>query len=159
MLVFHSSTLHLKELTKIREKNNNKKSCIPQSPECIKTSFEQVHRSLKRRRRRERRKRSRGRNTLYQNANKSPTHCYGAHATLLSKRKWEGTNEKGRPPGNRRSMQSYILTYRDFEESPLISLSTIIIIIIYPLIMRVVGAPQMILQPVSSIVPCSPLPS
>ena len=34
----------------------------------------------------------------------------------------------------------------------------IIIIIIYPLIARVVGAPQMISQPVSSICPCSPLP-
>ena len=35
----------------------------------------------------------------------------------------------------------------------------IIIIIIYPLTARVVGAPQMISQPVSSICPCSPLPS
>ena len=34
-----------------------------------------------------------------------------------------------------------------------------IIIIIYPLTARVVGAPQIILQPVSSIFPCSPLPS
>ena len=34
-----------------------------------------------------------------------------------------------------------------------------IITIIYPLTARVVGAPQMILQPVSSIFPCSPLPS
>ena len=34
-----------------------------------------------------------------------------------------------------------------------------IIIIIYPLTMRVVRAPQMISQPVSSIFPCSPLPS
>ena len=34
-----------------------------------------------------------------------------------------------------------------------------IIIIIYPLITRVIGATQMILQPVSSIFPCSPLPS
>ena len=33
------------------------------------------------------------------------------------------------------------------------------LIIIYPLTARVVGAPQMISQPVSSIVPCSPLPS
>ena len=31
-------------------------------------------------------------------------------------------------------------------------------LIIYPLTARVVGAPQMILQPVSSIFPCSPLP-
>ena len=30
---------------------------------------------------------------------------------------------------------------------------------IYPLIARVVGVPQMISQPVSSILPCSPLPS
>ena len=36
---------------------------------------------------------------------------------------------------------------------------TIIIIIINPLTARVVGAPQMILQPVSSILPCFPLPS
>ena len=35
----------------------------------------------------------------------------------------------------------------------------IIIIIFYPLTARVVGAPQMISQPVSSIFPCSPLPS
>ena len=33
-----------------------------------------------------------------------------------------------------------------------------IIIIIYPLTAKVVGAPQMILQPVFSIFPCSPLP-
>ena len=32
-------------------------------------------------------------------------------------------------------------------------------LIIYPLTARVVGAPQMISQPVSSIFPCSPLPS
>ena len=36
---------------------------------------------------------------------------------------------------------------------------TIIIIIINPLTARVAGAPQMILQPVFSIFPCSPLPS
>ena len=36
---------------------------------------------------------------------------------------------------------------------------THIIIIINPLTARVVGAPQMILQPVFSIFPCSPLPS
>ena len=35
----------------------------------------------------------------------------------------------------------------------------IIIIIINPLTVRVVEAPQMILHPVSSIFPCSPLPS
>ena len=35
----------------------------------------------------------------------------------------------------------------------------IIIIITYPLTKRVVGAPQMISQPASSILPCSPLPS
>ena len=35
----------------------------------------------------------------------------------------------------------------------------IIIIIINPLTARVVGAPRMILQPVFSIFPCSPLPS
>ena len=34
-----------------------------------------------------------------------------------------------------------------------------IIIIIYPLIARIVGAPQMTSQPVSSIFPCPPLPS
>ena len=34
-----------------------------------------------------------------------------------------------------------------------------LIISIYPLTVRVVGAPQMISQPVSSIFPCSPLPS
>ena len=36
---------------------------------------------------------------------------------------------------------------------------SLIIIIIYPLTTRVVGAPQMISQPVSSIFACSPLPS
>ena len=35
----------------------------------------------------------------------------------------------------------------------------LIIVIIYPVTARVVGAPQMISQPVSSIFPCSPLPS
>ena len=40
-----------------------------------------------------------------------------------------------------------------------LSLIVIIIIIIYPLTARVVGASQMILQPVFSIFPCSPLPS
>ena len=35
----------------------------------------------------------------------------------------------------------------------------LIIIIIYPSTVRVAGAPQMFLQPVSSIFPCSPLPS
>ena len=35
----------------------------------------------------------------------------------------------------------------------------IIIIILNPLTARVVGAPQMFLQPVFSIFPCSPLPS
>ena len=39
------------------------------------------------------------------------------------------------------------------------AVSVIIIIIINPLTTRVVGAPQMILQPVFSIFPCSPLPS
>ena len=34
-----------------------------------------------------------------------------------------------------------------------------VIIIIYPLTARVVGAPQIISQPVFSIFPCSPLPS
>ena len=37
--------------------------------------------------------------------------------------------------------------------------NTFIIIIINPLTARVVGAPQIILQPVFSIFPCSPLPS
>ena len=35
----------------------------------------------------------------------------------------------------------------------------IIIIIIYPETAWVVGAPQMISQPISSMLPCSPLPS
>ena len=39
------------------------------------------------------------------------------------------------------------------------NLNTIIIIIINPLTARVVGAPQMLLQPVFSIFPCSPPPS
>ena len=43
-------------------------------------------------------------------------------------------------------------------ESPVLQI-IIIIIIIYPLTTKVVGAPQMILQPVFSIFPCSPLPS
>ena len=40
-----------------------------------------------------------------------------------------------------------------------IPVALIIIIVINPLIVRVVGAPQMILQPVFSTFPCSPLPS
>ena len=43
--------------------------------------------------------------------------------------------------------------------SSLLRRLTHIIIIINPLTSRVVGAPQMILQPVFSIFPCSPLPS
>ena len=43
-----------------------------------------------------------------------------------------------------------------FERPPL---NINIIIIVYPQTTRVVGAPQMISQPVSSIFPCSPLPS
>ena len=46
-----------------------------------------------------------------------------------------------------------------FTRSMGVMLTYIIIIIIYALTMRVVGAPQMISQPVSSIFPCSPLPS
>ena len=42
---------------------------------------------------------------------------------------------------------------------PDLEIQVIIIITIYPLTARVVGAPQMISQPVSSIFPCSPLPS
>ena len=41
----------------------------------------------------------------------------------------------------------------------LMYVGTIIIIIIYPLTVRVVGVPQMISQPAFSIFPCSPLPS
>ena len=41
----------------------------------------------------------------------------------------------------------------------LYDLSPFVIIIMYSLTARVVGAPQMISQPVSSIFPCSPLPS
>ena len=41
----------------------------------------------------------------------------------------------------------------------IITIIMIIVIISYPLTSRVVGAPQMISQPVSFIFPCSPLPS
>ena len=93
----------------------------------------------------------------------------------------EGKNLKGRVLGSRASTQSYILTtsgliernkatycllqvqqretsnlYTDYSRPNII---IIIIIIIYPLTARVVGAPQMISQPISSIFPCSPLPS
>ena len=40
-----------------------------------------------------------------------------------------------------------------------LNFKSVVFIIIYPLTARVVGAPQMILQPVSSIFPCSSLPS
>ena len=46
-------------------------------------------------------------------------------------------------------MQQYVLT----------SLLLLLLLIINPLTARVVGAPQMTLQPVFSIFPCSPLPS
>ena len=49
------------------------------------------------------------------------------------------------------------LFYMDRERNALFHI--IIITIINPLTTRVVGAPQMILQPVFSIFPCSPLPS
>ena len=45
------------------------------------------------------------------------------------------------------------------ELTALYNIKTIIIIIIYSLTARVVGAPQMMWQPISSIFPCSPLPS
>ena len=52
-------------------------------------------------------------------------------------------------------------TYKQFQaqSNHTIIIITIIIIIINPLGARVVGAPQMILQPVFSMFPCSPLPS
>ena len=46
-----------------------------------------------------------------------------------------------------------------FVRSRFIIIIIIIIIIIYRLTVRIVGAPLMISQPVSSIFPCSPLPS
>ena len=49
--------------------------------------------------------------------------------------------------------------FNDKTASTVIIIIIIIIIIIYPLTVRVVGAPQMISQPVFSIFPCSPLPS
>ena len=48
---------------------------------------------------------------------------------------------------------------KDGVEDTLKEVLIIIIIIINPLTARIVGAPQMILQPVLSIFPCSPLPS
>ena len=53
--------------------------------------------------------------------------------------------------------KDYIRAEGDFHEEIIIII--IIIIIIYPLTTRVVGAPQVISQAVSSIFPCSPLPS
>ena len=50
-------------------------------------------------------------------------------------------------------------TKQTFCFSPNILVRAIHLSLIYPLTARVVGAPQMILQPVSSIFPCSPLPS
>ena len=50
------------------------------------------------------------------------------------------------------------MVYGDLGRYPLF-VNSCIIIIINPLTARVVGAPQMILQPVFSIFPCSPLPS
>ena len=47
----------------------------------------------------------------------------------------------------------------DLFEYLFLSFIIMIIIIIYSLTKRIVGAPQMILQPVSFIFPCSPLPS
>ena len=52
--------------------------------------------------------------------------------------------------------RDYIRSERDFHKK---IINITIIIIIYPLTATVVGAPQMISQPVSSILPCSPLPS
>ena len=59
------------------------------------------------------------------------------------------------------TIPSHIWFTRIYQHEPnaYVTHSNIIIIIIYPLTMRVVGAPQMISQPVSSIFPCSPLPS
>ena len=65
-----------------------------------------------------------------------------------------GTRNKGRPPS--------LCVLFAFSPSPIVHqfhVQTLLLIIIYPLTARVVGAPQMISQPVSSIFPCSPLPS
>ena len=48
---------------------------------------------------------------------------------------------------------------KQFTSVQVLKKSIVIVIIINPLTKRVVGAPQMILQPVFSIFPCSPLPS
>ena len=71
------------------------------------------------------------------------------HHNDEKKKKW-GWGWGGRILGSMWRMQNYARTYQRY---------LIIIIIIYPLTTRVVGAPQMISQPVSSTFPCSPLPS
>ena len=68
------------------------------------------------------------------------------------------TNARRKVPGVNERANSY---FNESLNEPTIVQSSIIIIIIIinPLTARVVGAPQMILQPVFSIFPCSPLPS
>ena len=53
----------------------------------------------------------------------------------------------------------FIVSPAYYKPPPSLSARGDIFIIINPLTARVVGAPQMILQPVFSIFPCSPLPS
>ena len=72
------------------------------------------------------------------------------HNDKKRRKKW-GWGWGGRILGSMWRMQNYTRTYPRY--------LIIIIIIIYPLTARVVGAPQMISQPVPSIFPCSPLPS
>ena len=60
-----------------------------------------------------------------------------------------GDRTTRRPPDHRKETQTAVVW----------SCLPFIIIIINPLTARVVGAPQMILQPVFSIFPCSPVPS
>ena len=62
-------------------------------------------------------------------------------------------------PQNKSPFRSIRHPFRLITEAELNNHTNIIIIIINPLTVRVVGAPQMILQPVFSIFPCSPLPS
>ena len=55
--------------------------------------------------------------------------------------------------------ESIVIIIRSYLFCAVIIIIIIIIIIIYALTVKVAGAPQMISQPVSSICPCSPLPS
>ena len=81
-------------------------------------------------------------------------------SSLFTKsKKITGTNVNKSHWSNHLNWASHQIICYHFSTITIFKISFIIIIIINPLTAKVVGAPQMILQPVFSIFPCSALPS